>query len=269
MVLLALFSSGFYLANNFKQNHGSDASTSRGITARIRTDHYFPGSVVRTLQRCWFTSLWPRCWRNGAARPKVRSKKPAPISPQPKRALPSTSSACGKPAWQFSRAQEARRQQALKSRAEAVAQARAKAQAQVEQARAAMEKDKVAAQEISASRKWQDGRRDHASSPAAWKRIGSDGWCAMRLRSVCKCCVRRPSRIVVVCTRFATLLSVALTARTRHSRGSSVAFLQAVQPSSFSSTGTGEGKPGGGRRRRKRPIQAITLPSDGFQSSRA
>jgi len=43
--------------------------------------------------------------------------------------------------------QEARRQQALKTRADAVAQARSQAQAQVEQARAGMEKDKLAAQE--------------------------------------------------------------------------------------------------------------------------
>jgi len=45
------------------------------------------------------------------------------------------------------KAQEARRQQALKTRSDAVAQARSQAQAQVEQARAAMEKDKLAAQE--------------------------------------------------------------------------------------------------------------------------
>ena len=45
------------------------------------------------------------------------------------------------------KAQEARRQQALKTRADAVAQARSQAQAQVEQARAVMEKDKLAAQE--------------------------------------------------------------------------------------------------------------------------
>jgi len=43
--------------------------------------------------------------------------------------------------------QEARRQQALQARAAAVAEARSRAQAQVEQARAALEKDKVAAQE--------------------------------------------------------------------------------------------------------------------------
>jgi len=42
--------------------------------------------------------------------------------------------------------QEALRQQALQARAAAVAEARKKAQAQVEQARAAIEKDKVAAQ---------------------------------------------------------------------------------------------------------------------------
>jgi F-type H+-transporting ATPase subunit b len=42
--------------------------------------------------------------------------------------------------------QEAHRQQALQARAAAVAEARAKAQTQVEQARAAIEKDKVAAQ---------------------------------------------------------------------------------------------------------------------------
>jgi F-type H+-transporting ATPase subunit b len=45
------------------------------------------------------------------------------------------------------KAQEARRQQAMQARAEAVAEARSKAHAQVEQARAAIEKDKVAAQE--------------------------------------------------------------------------------------------------------------------------
>jgi F-type H+-transporting ATPase subunit b len=45
------------------------------------------------------------------------------------------------------KAQESRRQQVLKTRAEAVAQARSQAQAQVEQARAAMERDKIAAQE--------------------------------------------------------------------------------------------------------------------------
>jgi len=45
------------------------------------------------------------------------------------------------------KAQEARRQQALKTRSDAVAQARSQAQGQVEQARAAMEKDKLAAQE--------------------------------------------------------------------------------------------------------------------------
>src|SRR5580704_11974096 len=43
--------------------------------------------------------------------------------------------------------QEALRQQALQARAAAVAEARNRAQAQVEQARAAMEKDKIAAQE--------------------------------------------------------------------------------------------------------------------------
>src|SRR5271154_5017001 len=43
--------------------------------------------------------------------------------------------------------QEARRQQALKARTDALAQARTRAQAEVEQARAAMENDKVAAQE--------------------------------------------------------------------------------------------------------------------------
>jgi F-type H+-transporting ATPase subunit b len=42
--------------------------------------------------------------------------------------------------------QEARRQQALQARATAVAEARTRAQAQVEQARAAIEQDKVAAQ---------------------------------------------------------------------------------------------------------------------------
>jgi F-type H+-transporting ATPase subunit b len=45
------------------------------------------------------------------------------------------------------KAQEARRQQALKARADALAQARTQAHAQVEQARAAMEDDKGAAQE--------------------------------------------------------------------------------------------------------------------------
>src|SRR5271154_4216701 len=45
------------------------------------------------------------------------------------------------------KAQEALRQQAMKTRADAVAQARSQAQAQVEEARAAMEKDKIAAQE--------------------------------------------------------------------------------------------------------------------------
>ncbi len=44
------------------------------------------------------------------------------------------------------KSQEARRQQALQARAAAVAEARSRAQAQVEQARAAIEKDKVAAQ---------------------------------------------------------------------------------------------------------------------------
>jgi F-type H+-transporting ATPase subunit b len=42
--------------------------------------------------------------------------------------------------------QEAHRQQALQARAAAIAEARAKAQTQVEQARAAIEKDKLAAQ---------------------------------------------------------------------------------------------------------------------------
>jgi F-type H+-transporting ATPase subunit b len=45
------------------------------------------------------------------------------------------------------KAQESRRQQAMKTRADAVAQARSQAQAQVEQAKAAMDKDKIAAQE--------------------------------------------------------------------------------------------------------------------------
>jgi F-type H+-transporting ATPase subunit b len=45
------------------------------------------------------------------------------------------------------KSQEARRQQALQARNAVAAEARAKAQAQVEQARAAMEKDKIAAQE--------------------------------------------------------------------------------------------------------------------------
>jgi F0F1-type ATP synthase membrane subunit b/b' len=44
------------------------------------------------------------------------------------------------------KSQEARRQLALQARASALAEARARAQAQVEQARAAIEKDKVAAQ---------------------------------------------------------------------------------------------------------------------------
>ena len=44
------------------------------------------------------------------------------------------------------KSQEARRQQALQARAAAVAQARTRAQAQVEQARAAIEQDKQAAQ---------------------------------------------------------------------------------------------------------------------------
>ncbi|SRR5216684_1976650 len=44
------------------------------------------------------------------------------------------------------KSQEAYRQQALQARAAALAEARAKAQAQVEQARAAIEKDKLAAQ---------------------------------------------------------------------------------------------------------------------------
>ncbi len=43
--------------------------------------------------------------------------------------------------------QEARRQQALQARTEAVARARARAQEQVKQARAALDQDKVAAQE--------------------------------------------------------------------------------------------------------------------------
>ena len=45
------------------------------------------------------------------------------------------------------KSQEARRQQAMQIRANAVAEARSKAQAQIEQARAAIEKDKIAAQE--------------------------------------------------------------------------------------------------------------------------
>jgi F-type H+-transporting ATPase subunit b len=44
------------------------------------------------------------------------------------------------------KSQEARRQQALQARAAAVAEARTRAQAQVEQARAAIEQDKAAAQ---------------------------------------------------------------------------------------------------------------------------
>jgi F-type H+-transporting ATPase subunit b len=43
--------------------------------------------------------------------------------------------------------QEARRQQALQTRTAVAAEARAKAQSQIQQARAALEKDKVAAQE--------------------------------------------------------------------------------------------------------------------------
>ena len=45
------------------------------------------------------------------------------------------------------KSQEARRQQALQARSAVAAEARAKAHTQVEQARAAMEKDKIAAQE--------------------------------------------------------------------------------------------------------------------------
>ena len=45
------------------------------------------------------------------------------------------------------KSQEARRQQALQARAAAVAEARSRAQAQVEQARAAIEQDKIAAQD--------------------------------------------------------------------------------------------------------------------------
>src|ERR1700757_2110484 len=45
------------------------------------------------------------------------------------------------------KSQEARRQQALQARSAVAAEARTKAQAQVEQARAAMEKDKIIAQE--------------------------------------------------------------------------------------------------------------------------
>jgi len=45
------------------------------------------------------------------------------------------------------KAQESRRQQAMKTRADAVAQARSRAQSQVEEAKAAMEKDKASAQE--------------------------------------------------------------------------------------------------------------------------
>lgn len=44
------------------------------------------------------------------------------------------------------KSQEARRQQALQARAAAVAEARTRAQAQVEQARAAIEQDRIAAQ---------------------------------------------------------------------------------------------------------------------------
>jgi F-type H+-transporting ATPase subunit b len=45
------------------------------------------------------------------------------------------------------KSQEARRQQALQARAAGVAEARSRAQAQVEQARAAIEQDKIAAQD--------------------------------------------------------------------------------------------------------------------------
>jgi F-type H+-transporting ATPase subunit b len=45
------------------------------------------------------------------------------------------------------KSQEARRQQALQARSAVAAEARTKAQAQIEQARAAMEKDKITAQE--------------------------------------------------------------------------------------------------------------------------
>src|SRR2546427_12975671 len=45
------------------------------------------------------------------------------------------------------KSQEARRQQALQARTEAVARARARAQEQVKQARAVLEQDKIAAQE--------------------------------------------------------------------------------------------------------------------------
>ena len=45
------------------------------------------------------------------------------------------------------KSQEARRQQAMQARSAAVAEARSKAHAQVEQARAAIEQDKIAAQE--------------------------------------------------------------------------------------------------------------------------
>jgi len=45
------------------------------------------------------------------------------------------------------KSQEARRQQALQARTEAVSRARARAQEQVKQARAAMEQDKIGAQE--------------------------------------------------------------------------------------------------------------------------
>ncbi len=46
------------------------------------------------------------------------------------------------------KSQESRRQQALQTRAAAVAEARSKAQVQVQQARAAIEKDKTAAQTV-------------------------------------------------------------------------------------------------------------------------
>ena len=60
------------------------------------------------------------------------------------------------------KSQEARRQQALQARAAAVAEARARAQAQVEQARAAIEQDKRAAQTGLRSGERKARRRDHS-----------------------------------------------------------------------------------------------------------
>ena len=62
------------------------------------------------------------------AGPRARWKRRGPTSRQRKRVPRSTSSACAKPAWRSSRP-EARRQQALQTRAAAVAEARGRAQA--------------------------------------------------------------------------------------------------------------------------------------------